>query len=314
MVGMIGMLAHGLAWPQAYPDRPIRLVVQGSASSAPDIIMRPIAQRFSQAVAQPVIVDNRPGAAGVVAAQIVVSAPPDGYTILVAASGSISIAPYLMKKPPYDPRQDLAPVTLIAVAPLIMTAHPSFPAGSVKELIALARNRTTILLGTPGVGSIQHLTLEMFNRASGVALTHVPYKSGASAVIDALGGQIQLALTAIPAVLPQIKAARLRALAVTSARRSSALPTVPTIAESALPGFDAATWYGMYAPRNTAVRIVEKLHAEMRKASETADVKSAAAEEGVELEVKGPRALAEFQQIDMGKWRKIIRESKIVLE
>ena len=313
--GLIGLVLHGVTWSQPYPSRPIRLVVQGLASSAPDIIMRPIAQRVSQSVGQPVIVDNRPGAGGVVAAQIAVSAPPDGYTILVAASGTISIVPFLMKTQPYDPLEDLAPVTLVAIAPLIVTAHPSLPVTSVKDLIAFAKSSPKkILFGTPGVGSVQHLTMEMFNHAAGVSLGHIPYKGGAAAVIDTVGGQIQLVITAIPAVLPQIKASRLRALGVTSAKRSSAVPDVPTIAESGLPGFEAATWYGMYAPRNTPAKIVEKLYTEMRKATEAPDVKSAAAQEGVELEVKGSRALAEFQRIDMAKWQRIIRESNIVLE
>jgi tripartite-type tricarboxylate transporter receptor subunit TctC len=313
--GLIGLVLHGVTWSQPYPAKPIRLVVQGLASSAPDIIMRPIAQRLSQSVRQPVIVDNRPGAGGVVAVQIAVSAPPDGYTVLVAASGTISIVPFLMKKQPYDPLEDLAPVTLVAIAPLIVTAHPSLPITSVKDLIALAKSRPKkILFGTPGVGSVQHLTMEMFNHAAGVSLGHIPYKGGAAAVIDTVGGQIQLAITAIPAVFSQIKASRLRALGVTSAKRSSAVPDVPTIAESGLPGFEAVTWYGMYAPRNTSAQIVEKLYTEMRKATEAADIKSAAAEEGVELEVKGSRALAEFQRIDMAKWQRIIRESNIVLE
>ena len=313
--GLFGLALHGVTWSEPYPGRPIRLVVQGLASSAPDIIMRPIAQRVSQSVGQPVIVDNRPGAGGVVAAQIAVSAPPDGYTILVAASGTISIVPFLMKKQPYDPLEDLAPVTLVAIAPLIVTAHPSLPVTSVKDLIAFAKSSPKkILFGTPGVGSVQHLTMEMFNHAAGVSLGHIPYKGGAAAVIDTVGGQIQLVITAIPAVLPQIKASRLRALGVTSAKRSSAVPDVPTIAESGLAGFEAATWYGMYAPRNTPTKIVEKLYTEMRKATEAPDVQSAAAQEGVELEVKGSRALAEFQRIDMAKWQRIIRESNIVLE
>jgi tripartite-type tricarboxylate transporter receptor subunit TctC len=277
--------------------------------------VRPIAQRVSQSLGQPVIVDNRPGGAGIVAAQIAVSAPPDGYTILVAASGTISIAPFLMKKRPYDPLEDLAPVTLIAVAPLIVTAHPALPITSVKDLIVLSKaSPKKILYGTPGVGSIQHLTMEMFNHAAGVSLGHIPYKSGASAVIDTVGGQIQLAINAIPAVLPQIKASRLRALAVTSAKRSSAVPDVPTIAESGLPGFEAATWYGLYAPRNTPAKIIEQLYSEMRKATEAPDVKSVATQEGVVLEVDGPRALADFQRIEIAKWQRTIRDSKIVLE
>lgn len=313
--GLIGLALQGATWSQPYPYRPIRLIVQGVASSAPDIITRPIARRVSQSVGQSVIVDNRPGAGGVIAAQIAVSAPPDGYTFLVAAAGTISIAPFLMKKLPYDPLKDLAPVTLVAIAPLVVTAHPSVPAASVKDLIALAKSGTTkVLIGTPGVGTVQHLTVEMFNHAAGVSLGHVPYKGGGSAVIDTVGGQIQLAITSIPAVLLHIKASRLRALGITSARRSSAIPDVPTFAESGLPGFEATTWYAVYAPRNTPAKIVEKLYTEIREAAEAPDVKSAAAQEGVELDVKGPLPLAELQRIDMAKWQRIIRESNIVLE
>jgi tripartite-type tricarboxylate transporter receptor subunit TctC len=313
--GIIGFTLHGVAWSQPYPQRPIRLVVQGVASSAPDIITRPIAQRVSQSVGQPVIVDNRPGAAGMVAAQIAVSAAPDGYTLLVASSGTISIAPFLMKKQPYDPLTDLVAVTLIAVAPLIVSVHPSVPVASVKDLITLAKSRPNkVLIGTPGVGTVQHLTVEMFNHAAGVSLGHVPYKGGGAAVIDTVGGQIQLAITAIPAVLSHIHASRLRALGVSSAKRSSAVPSVPTIAESGLPGFEAVTWYAMYAPRNTPPKIIEKLYTETHKATEAPDVRSAAAQQGVDLEVKGPLALAEFQRIDMAKWQRTIRESNIVLE
>ena len=302
------------AWSQPYPVKPIRLIVQGAASSAPDVIVRPVAQRVSQAVGQPVVVENRPGGGGAVAAQIAVNAPSDGYTFLLAASGTISIVPFLMKKPPFAVK-DLAPVTLLAIAPLILTAHPSIRATSPAELIALAKSRPNqLLIGTPGVGTIQHLTVEMLNRAAGISLAHVPFKSGAAAVIGALGAQVQLALTAIPAVLAHIESSRLRAIAVTSAKRSPALPSVPTFNESGVAGFAAATWYGVYAPRKTAANAIDKMYGEMRKATDSPDVREAATREGVELEVTGPRALAEFQRIDMARWQKIIRELNIVLD
>jgi tripartite-type tricarboxylate transporter receptor subunit TctC len=313
--GFIGLAVQATAAAQTFPNRPVRLIVQGVTSSGPDLITRPIAQRVSQSIGQPVIVENRPGAGGLVAAQMAIGSPADGYTLLVAASGTISIAPFLMKKPPYDPLTDLAPVTLLAVAPLIITAHPSLAAASVKDLVGLAKSGAKkIQFGTPGVGSVQHLAMEMFSQEAGVSLDHIPYKSGASAVIDAVGGQIQLVITAIPVVLPHIRASRLRPIAVTSAMRSTVFPDVPSVAEAGLAGFDAVTWYGLYAPRNTPGSIVNKLYSEVRKATEGADVKAAAMQEGVELDVRGPQALGDFQRIDMARWQKIIRDSHIVLE
>jgi tripartite-type tricarboxylate transporter receptor subunit TctC len=250
-----------------------------------------------------------------VAAQIAASAPPDGYTVLVAASGTVAIAPLLMKNLPFDPLTDLTPVTMIAVAPLIVTAHPSVRAATIRDLIALAKSSPKkIMFGTPGIGSVQHLTMELFNRAAGVSLVHVPYKSGASAVIDTVGGQIQLAVTSIPAVLPHIRASRLQALGITSEKRSAVVPAVPTFDESGLPGFKAATWYAMYAPKKTSARIVDRLYIEVRKAAELPDVKSTAAQEGVDLQPAGPAALAQFQQVDMAKWQRVIGASHIVLE
>ena len=315
VAGLLGSILNGVAWSQTYPDRPIRLVVQGLAASTPDIIMRPIARFLSQSLGQPVIVDNRPGAGGMVAAQTVMNSPADGYTILVASSGTMSIAPFLMKKQPYDPLGDFVPVTLVAIAPLIVTANPTLPASSMKELIALAKSDSRgIRYGTPGVGTVQHLTMEMLSQAAAVSLSHIPYKGGAAVVTDAMGGHVQLAITAIPAVLPQLKSTHLKALGVTSARRSPVLPEVPTIAESGLVGFEAATWYAMYAPRNTPAAIIDRLVTEMRKAADASEVKAVAAQEGVDLEVGGARTLEALQRADTAKWRRIIRESKIVLE
>jgi len=314
-VTLVGTITGEPSWSQAYPGKPVRLVVQTAAGSTPDVIMRPIAQKISESVGQQIVVDNRAGAAGVVAAQIVANSPPDGYTVLFASSGAMSIAPFLARKQPYDPVQDFSPVTLVASAPLIVSAHPSLPVKSVKELIGLAKAKPNqITFASPGSGTVQHLTIEMFGRAAGISVLHVPYKSGAPAVIDAVSGQVQLVITAIPAVLQQVKSSRLRALAVTSAKRSSTLPEVPAIAESGLTGFESVTWYGIFSPRNTPVGVVDKLHGELRKATERPEVKSIAAQEGVELGVNGPQALAVLHRQDMAKWQKIIRASKITLD
>ncbi len=315
---LVVLVAGGTSWAQAYPARPVRLVLQTAAASTPDVIMRPIAKRFSESAGQQMIVDNRPGAAGVVAAQVVMNAAADGYTILLASSGAMSIAPFVAKKQPYDPFQDFSPVTLIAVAPLIVTAHPSLPVKSAKDLIALAKAQPRqILYASPGTATVQHLTIEMFGRAAGISMVHVPYKSGAPAVIDTVSGQVQLVITAVPAVLQQIKATRLRALAVTSVKRTAAVPDVPSIAESGVPGFESLTWYGIYAPKNTPTEIVQKLYGELRKATDDPGVKSAAVREGVDLEVNGARPLADFHRVDAAKWQKVIRElrdSNVVLE
>jgi tripartite-type tricarboxylate transporter receptor subunit TctC len=314
----VTLTASDLSSAQTYPARPVRLVLQTAAASTPDVFMRPIAKRLSDSIGQQIIVDNRPGAAGVVAAQMVMNATADGYTILLASSGAMSIAPFVAKQQPYDPFQDFSPVTLIAVAPLIVAAHPSLPVRSARDLIALAKAKPKqILYASPGAATVQHLTIEMLSRAAGISMVHVPYKSGAPAVIDAISGQVQLVITAVPAVLQQIKASRLRALAVTSVKRIAAVPDVPSMAESGVPGFESLTWYGIYAPKRTPAEIVQKLYGELRKATDDPGVRSTAMREGVDLEINGPRPLADFHRLDAAKWQKVIgelRNSNVVLE
>lgn len=279
------------------------------------MIMRPIAQKLSESLGQQVVVDNRPGAGGVIAAQIVVSSPPDGYTVLQASASSFSISPFLLKKRPYDPVQDFTPVTLVAIAPLMVTVHPSLPVKSVKDLISLAKAKPRQLLyASNGKGSLSHLTAEMFSIAAGITMLHVPYKGGTPAVMDTMSGQVQLVITAVPTLLPQVKASRLRALAVTSSKRSPAVPDLPTVAESGMPGFESVQWYGIFAPKNTPAAITDKLHSEFRKVGESPAVKAPLAQEGAELAVTGPQALADFLRADIAKWQKVTREANIVLE
>jgi len=315
VLASIGLTAGQASQGQSYPAKPVRLVISGPPGGGADVILRPIALKLGESMGQQVIVDNRPGAGSMIAAQLVANAPPDGYTLLQASASGISIAPLLVKKRLYDPVQDLAPVTLIARAPMLITVHPALPVKSVKDLVALAKARPNQLLyGSNGKGSFSHLTTELFSRTTGIAMVHVPYKGGTPAVIDTVSGHVQLVITALPTLLSQVKASRLRAIAVTSAGRSFAVPDLPTVAESGFAGFESVQWYGIFVPKGTSAAVSDRLHAEIRKAAENPGVKAPLAQEGAELAVNGPQALADFLRADIAKWQKVIRESNIVLE
>ena len=314
-LALSGIAAGGPSWCQSYPIKPVRLVVGGPPGGGADVLMRPIAQRLSETLGQQVIVDNRPGAGSIIAGQLVAGSVPDGYTILQASASGFSISPFLMTKRPYDPIQDFAPVTLVATAPLVVAVHPSLPVKSAKELIQPAKVRPgQLLYASNGKGSFSHFTTEMFARAAGITMVHVPYKGGTPAVIDTVSGNVQLVITALPTLLSQVKASRLRALAVTSSKRTSAVPELPTLAESALPGFESLQWYAVFAPRHTPAAIVDRLHNEIRRAAESPAVRAPLSHEGADLAVTGPQALAEFLRAEVAKWQNVIRESKILLE
>lgn len=303
------------SWGQAYPVKPVRLIVGGPPAGGADMVVRPLAKKLSESMGQQVFVDHRPGAGGMIASQITAAAPPDGYTIGLGSASGSSISPFLARKRMYDPVEDFSPITLVATAPLMVTVHPSLPVKSVKDLMSLARARPAQLLyASNGKGSLSHLTTEMFNRAAGISMVHVPYKGGTPGVLDTVSGNVQLVITAIPTLLAQVKASRLRALAVTSSKRSSSAPELPTVAESGLPGFESVQWYGMFAPKNTPASIIERLYLEIRKAIETPAVRAPLAQEGADPAVSGPQALAEFLHTDIAKWQKVIREVNIVLE
>ena len=308
-------LASGIAAAQGYPAKPVRLVTGGPPGGGADVILRPVAQRLSEQMGQQVIIDNRPGAGNVISVQIVKASPADGYTLLQATASGFSVAPFVLKRPPYDPERDFVPVTLIAKAPMMITINPALPVKSVKDLVALAKARPNQLLyGSNGLASFSHLTTELFSSSTGARMTHVPYKGGSPAVIDAVSGHVQVLITALPTLMAQVKASRLRALAVTSSMRSSAVPELPTLAESGYPGFESVQWFGVFAPRGTPAAIVERLYNEFRRAGESPTLKAPLAQEGAELVVTGPQALADFLRADIAKWRKVIKESNIVLE
>src|SRR5256886_9892274 len=244
---LFGLCAHA----QDYPTRPVRIVVPFAPGGPNDIIVRLVAQKLTETWGQAFVVENRPGAGGNIGTDFVAKAAPDGYTLLSVGPGSLIINP-LIGKVPYDTGRAFAPVTLMARAPNALVAHPSLPAGSVKELIELARSEPgRVNYGSGGNGSTPHLAGAMFAAMAGVALTHVPYKGTAPATADLIGGQIQIAFLGIPAVLPHVKSGKLRALAVTGLRRSPELPEVPTVDESAVPGYELSPWYGLLAPSGT---------------------------------------------------------------
>ena len=315
-VTAIAMLcAGGVAAAQDYPAKPIRVVVPYVPGGNTDILARLIGQRLNEAWKQQVIIDNRPGAAGTVGAELVARAPADGYTIIMGTFGNIIVANSLYKNLKYDPLKDFAPVALVALPPGILVEHPAVPAQNVRELIAYAKlNPGRLNYGSPGAGAWNHLFFELFNASAGVSIVHVPYKGIAPAVIDLLGGQVQLAISAFPTALPHVRSGKLRALAVTSAKRSGLMTEVPTIAESGLPGYEAAGWFGVLAPAGTPPAVVAKLNTEINRILELPEVKASLASDGAEPAGGTPAHMAESARAGIAKWSKLIRELNIRTE
>ena len=309
LTAAIALVASGPAGSQAYPTKPVRLIIGGLPGTAPDIIARLIAPTITESMGQPLVLDNRGGGAGLLGAQITTTARPDGYTALIVGGGSLVIVPFLTKPRPYDPVGDFTPVTLVTLAPLVLACNPSLPVKSVKDLIGLSKAKPKDLMyGTPGVGGIHHLTMEMLNRAAGISLRHVPYKGGPPAVVDTIGGRVHLVMTTVIPVSPHIKAARLRAIAVTSAKRTNVFPDVPTMAESGMQGFESHQWFGIFTPRNTPGAVRERLFKEVRMAMDKPGTTAVLDQEGQVLAVNGPQALAEFRRTETAKWQKIIAQ------
>ena len=249
-----------------YPTKPIRIVVPFPAGGTTDILARAVAQRLTETLGQPVVVDNRPGAGGNIGAELVAKAAPDGYTLLMGTVGTHAINASLYAKMPYDHVRDFAPVILVAGVPNVLVINPALPVNSVQELIAYGKaNPGKLNFASSGNGTSIHLSAELFKTMTGVQMAHVPYKGSAPALVDLMGGQVQLMFDNLPSALPQIKAGKLKALAVTSAQRSSALPDVPTVIESGLPGFEASSWFGLLAPAGTPKDIIAKLNGEVAK-------------------------------------------------
>jgi tripartite-type tricarboxylate transporter receptor subunit TctC len=294
---------------QTYPAKPIRIIVPLAAGGPGDVLARALGQKLSEQVAQPVIIDNRPGANTNVGTEFVAKSAADGYTLLATAS-PFTVNPALYPKMPYDPIRDFAPITLIGVTPLILVVHPSLPVKSVKDLVALARAKPGELhYGSAGNGSALHLAGEMLNTSARIKLIHIPYKGVTNAFSDLLGGQISIMFPGAPIALPQVKAGKLRALGTTGEKRTAAALDLPSIQESGVPGYEVSVWYGVLAPANTPSPVINRLHTELTKIIQHTDIKERWAVLGAEPLFNTPAEYAAFLRADVVKWAKVVKES-----
>ncbi|MEY3486912.1 MAG: hypothetical protein RL075_917 [Pseudomonadota bacterium] len=295
-----------------YPAKPIRLVVPAAPGGGADFLARIVGVKLGELVGQSVVVENRAGASGTIAADGTAKSAGDGYTVLMGQSTSIVIAPQLYPKLPYDTLRDLKPVTLVAEVPNVMVVHPSVPANTVKELIALAKAKPeTLNFGSSGNGAPSHLAGEMFKSATGTRLVHVPYKGAGPAVNALIAGEIQVMFAPIVAVLPQVKAGRLRALGVTSAKRSAAAPDLPTLAETGLTGYEISSWFGLFVPASTPAAVVDKLFKETNRVLKSPDVIERFAKEGAEPVGSTPAEFNNYVRTEFVKYNKVIKDNGI---
>lgn len=299
---------------QNYPTKPIRIVVAYTPAGTTDILARAIGQKMTERWGQPVIIDNRPGANGNIGTEIAARATPDGYTLLMATAATHSINNTLYKKLTWDAVRDFAPIGLVAIVPNLLAVNNALPVKNVKELIAYARaNPGRLNFGSPGNGSTAHLSMELLQTMTGTKMVHVPYKGSAGVLADLTGGQISLSMDNMPVYLPQAKAGKIRALAVSSEQRSPAAPELPTVGES-VPGFSAASWFGLAAPRGTPRAIIDMLSAETARILRLPDVNERLSGLGAQPVGGTPEEFAAFIQSETVKWRKVIQDAGVTLE
>ena len=304
------MLLPQLAAAQAYPDKPIRVIVPVPAGGTPDVVARMVQPGLSSLLGQQLVIDNRGGAGGLIAAELAAKAIPDGYTLFFSSPGSLTILPHLRKQVPYDALKDFAPVSLVSIGPFLLITHPAVPVKTVKELIALAKSEPGKLnYGSAGNGSANHLAMELFKSMAGVNITHVPYKGAPQAVTDLIGGYVNLTFNSIPPVLQHIKAGRLKLLAVASARRSPQLPEVPTVSEAGVPGYEAITWFGLLAPAKTPKAIMVRLNDAMVSVVRAPELKSQLEIQGYDPVGSSAAEFAAFIRAESEKYAKAVKLS-----
>jgi tripartite-type tricarboxylate transporter receptor subunit TctC len=309
-LGALFACIAAVASAQSYPNRTIRLVVPFPAAGTTDILARAAAQKLTEAFGQSVVVDNRPGAAGNIGADLVAKSAADGYTLLMGTVGTHAINPSLYSKMPYDHVKDFVPVVLVAGVPNVLVVNPALPVNSVADLIKLAKDKPgQINFASSGSGTSIHLSGELFKTMAGVDITHVPYKGSSPALVDLIGGQVQIMFDNLPSALPQIKAGKLRAIAVTSLKRAPVLPDVPTISESGLPGFEASSWFGVLAPAGTPAPIVARINAEVNKWLQSAEAREKLLSQGAEAAGGTPEQFAHHIHAESEKWAKVVKAS-----
>ena len=308
----LAVCCAGFACAQAYPSKPIRLVNPFPAGGPADAVVRPVAQRLSETTRVQWVVDNRAGVNGVLGSEIVVRAPADGYTLLIGSTSSLPMNAAIYPKLSFDPLRDLAPVSAFTHTPQVLVVHPSVPAKSVKELIALGRARQgQLIYATPGVGSAPHFAAEMFSSMAGVKMLHVPYRGGALVIPDILSGRVMLYFGLLQNLVQHIRINRLRALGMASLKRVQAAPDIPTIAESGLPGFEVGVMFGLFAPAGTPREIVRALNAEVVRVLAMPDVRERLLDSGAEIIGNSPEEFAAYLAAEMPKWAKVAREADI---
>ena len=315
IVAGAALLLAGPSHAQSFPSKPITIVAPFPPGGTTDVLARTIAHEMSKTIGQQVIVDNRPGASGMIGTGSVAKAAPDGYTLLLSTPGPITTNPHLFSKMAYDPAKDLVPVTQIGTVPQLLVVHPSVKANNVRELIALAKAQPGKLhYGSVGNGSTLHLAGEMFNTSAGIELVHVPYKGSAPALTDLLGGQIQMMFDVIVSALPHVNEGKLRALAVTGAERSKSAPDIPTVAEAGVPDYSIVTWYGLMAPAGTPAPLVDRLNKEVVKVLKTPAVQDRLTTLGADLVASSPKEFAEYLKQESVKIGDVVKKAKIPVQ
>ena len=303
------------AFAQAYPTKPVTIIVPWPPGGPSDIAARPMAKALTDEMKQTFIIDNRGGAGGNIGTAMVAKAAPDGYTLLITSSAPIVINPSLYKQMPFDPQKDLAPITNLLRVPLILAVHPSVPAKNLQELIAYVNSQKgKVQYASAGNGTPQHLTGELFKATAKLDMIHVPYKGSAPAITDLIGGHVPIMFDSAIAILPHIKGGKVKAIAITSAKRSSILPDVPTFGEAGMKGFESYAWYGFFAPAKTPKEIVAKLNADALKAMKQPEWQKVLADTGSENVGESPEQFATFIKAEATKWAKVVKDSGATID
>ncbi|MBY0439582.1 MAG: tripartite tricarboxylate transporter substrate binding protein [Burkholderiales bacterium] len=299
----------------AWPAKPVRLLVPFSAGGVTDLLARSVAQRLGEGIGQSVVVDNRPGANTIIAYEILGRAGADGYTLMLEGFNGLVLNPLLYPKLPYSPDKDIAPVGLIGFSPVMVVVNPQLPVKSIRELVDYARaNPGKLNFGSSGIGGVVHISTEWFMALTGTRMTHVPYKGGASALPDLMAGQLQVLFNPPITAIPMVKAGKLRALAVSSSKRLSAMPDVPTVAELGYPGYDAATWFSLLARRGSPQAIIDRLSAELKKVVDTPALREQFAAQAIEFQWGDSTAVAALVKKDLARWGEVIRKGNIKVD
>ena len=312
---LLAWLAASPAAAQNFPTKQVRVIVGLTAGGTSDLVSRILAQKLGEAWGQNVIVDNRPGASGMIGADLVAKAAPDGYTLLITPQTSIAVAPALYGKAPYDAVKDFAPITLVGSTPLLMIVHPSFPPRTFREYVAYAKqSKTPLTYGSGGIGSTPHMAGELLNSLLGIRMNHVPYKGEGPGIADTLGGQIPIMFGNLPVAVPHVKTGKLRALANTGAARSPLVPEIPTIDESGFKGFSIATWYGVLAPSGLPADLTSRIQRDIARVVGQPETRERLIGMGVDISASTPDAFAAFLRSEVARYAKIIKEANLKAE